>query len=84
MNISLTPALEKMIHEKVASGLYNSASEVIREALRLLCERDFIQKQRIEELNKEIQIGLEDARAGRVVDGKKFMADLIQKLESEL
>jgi putative addiction module CopG family antidote len=40
MNVSLTPALEKYIRRKVASGLYNNASEVIREALRLLLERE--------------------------------------------
>ncbi|MBZ0159057.1 MAG: type II toxin-antitoxin system ParD family antitoxin, partial [bacterium] len=40
MNISLTPQLEKLVKNKVESGLYGSASEVIREALRLLEERD--------------------------------------------
>ncbi|MEI8390417.1 MAG: type II toxin-antitoxin system ParD family antitoxin [bacterium] len=70
MNISLTPALEKMVQDKVASGLYNSASEVIREALRLLSERDEIKKYRIEELNREIQEGLDDLAAGRVIDAK--------------
>jgi antitoxin ParD1/3/4 len=36
MNVSLTPELEELINQKVSSGLYHSASEVIREALRLL------------------------------------------------
>jgi hypothetical protein len=40
MNVSLTPRLEEIVRRKVASGLYNNASEVIREALRLLVERD--------------------------------------------
>ena len=40
MNVSLTPALEKFVRRKVASGLYNNASEVIREALRLLVQRE--------------------------------------------
>lgn len=40
MNVSLTPRLEKFIREKVSSGLYNNASEVVREALRLLVERE--------------------------------------------
>jgi antitoxin ParD1/3/4 len=40
MNVSLTPELEKLVQEKVKSGLYHSASEVIRDALRLLQERD--------------------------------------------
>jgi uncharacterized protein len=40
VNVSLTPALEEYIRRKVASGLYNNASEVIREALRLLVQRE--------------------------------------------
>ena len=40
MNVSLTPRLEEFIRKKVSSGLYNNASEVVREALRLLVERD--------------------------------------------
>jgi uncharacterized protein len=40
MNVSLTPALEDYVRSKVASGLYNNASEVIREALRLLVQRE--------------------------------------------
>jgi uncharacterized protein len=38
MNVSLTAELEKYVRHKVASGLYNNASEVIREALRLHVE----------------------------------------------
>ena len=40
MNVSLTPQLEQMIRDKVDSGLYSSASEVVREALRLLGENE--------------------------------------------
>ena len=40
MNVSLTPELEKYVRRKVATGLYNNASEVIREALRLLVSRE--------------------------------------------
>ena len=40
MNVSLTPALERFIRRQVASGLYNNASEVVRESLRLLLDRD--------------------------------------------
>ena len=58
MNISLTPQLEEMVKDKVASGMYNSASEVIREALRLLEEKDHLKKVRFEALGKDIQDGL--------------------------
>ena len=44
MNVSLTPSLEKFVQEKVSSGLYNSASEVIREALRLMVIKENQQK----------------------------------------
>ena len=40
MNVSLTPELERVVNEKVESGMYQTASEVVREALRLLKERD--------------------------------------------
>ncbi len=48
MNVSLTPELEKLVHRKVRSGRYNSASEVVREALRLLEHKD-------RELSRELQ-----------------------------
>jgi antitoxin ParD1/3/4 len=66
MNVSLTPELEQLIHRKVESGRYLSASEVVREALRLLEERDQIQSIRREEIRKEIRIGLEQADRGAV------------------
>ena len=40
MNVSLTPELEELVNEKVRTGLYQTASEVVREALRLLKQRD--------------------------------------------
>ncbi len=40
MNVSLTPELEQLVNEKVRTGLYQTASEVVREALRLLKQRD--------------------------------------------
>jgi antitoxin ParD1/3/4 len=40
MNVNLTPQLESMVRQKVETGLYNNASEVVREALRLMEERD--------------------------------------------
>jgi len=59
MNISLTPQLESLVKSKVESGLYGSASEVMRDALRLLEERDRRQSLRVEELRAEIKKGLD-------------------------
>jgi antitoxin ParD1/3/4 len=59
MNISLTPQLEALVKNKVESGLYGSASEVMRDALRLLEVRDRRQLLRVEELRAEIKKGLD-------------------------
>ena len=64
MNVSLTPMLEELVQRRVASGLYNSASEVIREALRLLEERDEVRKIRLASLRKEIGVGLDQLKRG--------------------
>ena len=54
MNVSLTKELEQYIREKVSSGRYTSASEVVREALRLLIEHDHLRELRAEELQRAI------------------------------
>ena len=59
MNISLTPQLEELVKKKVESGRYGSASEVMREALRLLEERDRLKAMRFEELKAEIKKGMD-------------------------
>ena len=53
MNVSLTPELERLVNEKVGSGLYQTASEVVREALRLLKDRDHAREQ----LRADVQAG---------------------------
>ena len=63
MNVSLTPQLEDLVQQKVATGLYGSASEVMREALRLLEERDRVHALRLEELRGEIRKGIESGAA---------------------
>lgn len=76
MNVSLTPPLEKLVQEKVKTGLYNSASEVIREALRLLDEKDRLRRMQLENLRKEISIGLKQADRGELMEGKKVLEKL--------
>jgi antitoxin ParD1/3/4 len=67
MEIALTPELEQLVHDKVKSGRYSSASDVVGEALRLLQERDDAQSLRLEELKQQIRVGIEDLNAGRAV-----------------
>jgi len=69
MNVSLTPELEEFVRKKVESGMYLSASEVVREALRLLGEHDRLRQARLEELRKEIAVGIAQADRGELVEG---------------
>lgn len=58
MNVNLTPQLESLVKQKVASGLYNSASEVVREALRLMEEQDCMRAVKLERLRQDIRDGI--------------------------
>ena len=80
MNVNLTPELEQMVHNKVQTGRYNSASEVVREALRLMEERDQVKA----EVRKKIAAGIESARAGRLTDGDAFFARMDAELDEEI
>ena len=74
MNVSLTPELEGMINEKVETGMYSSASEVVRDGLRLLQERDKVREEKLQWLRREVQKGMDDIEAGRVISGEEFFA----------
>jgi antitoxin ParD1/3/4 len=79
MNISLTPELEEFVDGKVESGLYNNASEVIREGLRLLKEHDDIRVK----WREQIERGWLQAQRGEVVDGPKAMAEIRRRIKSK-
>jgi len=73
MNVSLTPELEKLVNEKVKSGMYKSASEVMREALRAL-QRD--------ELRRDILLGVEQIRNGQFKEyasAEEFGEEIIRR-----
>jgi len=77
MNVNLTPELEELVHEKVESGLYNSASEVVRDALRLLKEQDQLRELRLAEIREKIAEGLKAIEDGRTVPlDEKLVADI--------
>ena len=66
INVNLTPQLEAMVRDKVAGGLYGSASEVVREALRLMQEQDQLRAMKLEQLRADIRAGLESGSAGEL------------------
>ncbi len=63
MNINLSPQLEDMVRQKIASGLYTSASEVVREALRLMERQDQLRAAQLDQLRQDIREGLESGKS---------------------
>ena len=79
MNVSLTAELEKFVSSKVKSGRYNSASEVVREALRLLEEHDQARSVQLSEFNQELGRRLASLDRGEHIDPAKTRAHLQRK-----
>ncbi len=75
MHVSLTPQLEEMVKSKVASGMYNNASEVIREALRVLDEHERV---RHEALRAALAVGYEQLERG---EGRLLTPELIAEMD---
>ena len=80
MNVSLSAELEDLIHRKVESGRYNSASEVVREALRLMEEHDQNRDFRKDEIRRQIAAGMASLRAGKAADGEA----VFERIEAEV
>ena len=81
MNVSLTAELEKFVSAKVDSGRYNSASEVVREALRLLEEHDQARSVQLAGFNQELGRRLDTLDHGRHVSPTDARARLRRKSE---
>jgi len=67
MQISLTPRMDQWVSEKVGSGLYSSSNEVILEGLRLLMRQEEQRQAMIEDLRKEILVGVRQLDSGKAV-----------------
>jgi antitoxin ParD1/3/4 len=70
MNVSLTPELEAIVQTKVSTGHYTSASEVVREALRMMVDRDAFEALCRDNIRAKISKGVGSLRAGRSKDGE--------------
>ena len=78
MAVSLTPQLEAMIRQRVESGRYNDASEVVQEALQLLEERE-----RLDHLRSLLAVGMEQSHRGEVVEFTPELMENIKKRAHE-
>lgn len=86
LNVSLTPKLSEFVAATVASGRYLSASEVVREGLRLLEERELLRQSDLEEARKKIAAGLSSLDRGEGIPGEQAFAEIearISRLEHE-
>ncbi len=77
MHISLTEKLEKIVKEKVSSGLYNNASEVIRDALRRMLKSEEVESLKLERLREAVAIGAEQA------ERREFVNQTVNEIATE-
>jgi antitoxin ParD1/3/4 len=76
MNVNLGTVFDSFIAELLKTGMYQTQSEVVREGLRLLKEREELKHLRLAELRKEIAVGSEQADRGEFVDGAETFAEI--------
>jgi antitoxin ParD1/3/4 len=81
LNVSLTAELERFVQERVSSGRYQTASEVVREGLRLLERQERDHEEAFEALKSKLARGAAQAERGEVVDGEAFFDKALKRLE---
>jgi antitoxin ParD1/3/4 len=81
MNVSLPQALAEFVEKEVASGNYATASEVVRDGLRMLREERAIYEEKLAILKREIQVGLDEVNAGQYSD--KTVMDILAEVQAE-
>lgn len=79
MNVSLTTEMEQWVQQKVESGLYSSASEVVREALRALHANETRKSAKLANLRDAIQEGIDAAEKGGLVEWSAALTDEIKE-----
>ena len=82
VNVHLTPELEQLVQAKVKSGRYNSASEVVREALRIMEQRDEVRTMQLQELRNRMDRPLGESFRGEGTDGEEFMLGMLGELDA--
>lgn len=83
MNITLTPEAEQLIQEKLKSGQYQTADEVIVEGLQLLEQRDQHYKVWLEEITRQVELSLQQLTLDEKTDREVVIARLREQVTSE-
>lgn len=78
-NIALSPQLDRFIQRRIDSGRYQSASEVVRDALRLLEQREEERKAVLKDIRRKIDVGYGEAMRGEVIDANDVFAEIKKK-----
>lgn len=81
LNVSLTPELEELITDRVDSGRYLSASEVVREGLRLLEERDRVRDEALAEVRQKIEAGIASLDRGEAMNAEALFDELERRID---
>ena len=80
MNVSLTTEMEQWVQQKVGTGLYTSASEVVREALRALHQKEMRSSAKLANLREALRVGMESADQGDLVEWNEDLSKEIKHL----
>jgi antitoxin ParD1/3/4 len=75
-NIALTPHLDRFVRNKIQSGRYQSASEVVRESLRIMEQVEQQRQSALSEISEKIRIGYEQFKRGQTVDPDDVLAEI--------
>lgn len=81
MNISITPELDSFLQSRVKSGRYQTTSEVVREALRLLERHEREREETLTQLKAKLERGAGQAERGELIDGDEVFAELREMIE---
>lgn len=76
MNVNLGAVFDQFVADLLKTGHYQSQSEILREGLRLLKEREELKQLRIAELRKQVALGTAEAERGEFVDGEEVFAEI--------
>ena len=76
MDIFLAPNIERLLRNKVAEGVYNSLNEAINVTLSIALNGSCISQEELDNLNKDIQMGIDEAEAGNLSDAFDFLKEI--------